>query len=84
VLTTVAFVVLVLACGGFSLAFMSARSHLHDMAVHHEALQEELTFSKNHLHHVEASRCYCCSSPADSNTPGYMCKDTADRCSHCL
>ncbi|WIA18728.1 hypothetical protein OEZ85_003421 [Tetradesmus obliquus] len=54
VVTTVAFVVLVLACGGLSLAFMSARSHLHDMAIHHEALQEELTFNKNHLHHVEA------------------------------
>jgi hypothetical protein len=60
VVTTVAFVVLVLACGGLSLAFMSARSHLHDMAAHHEALQEELTFNKNHLHHVEASD--CCSS----------------------
>jgi hypothetical protein len=61
VVTTVAFVVLVLACGGLSLAFMSARSHLHDMAIHYEALQEELTFNKNHLHHVEASDCcYCC------------------------
>jgi hypothetical protein len=68
VLTTVVFVVLVLACGGLSLTLMSARSHLHDMATHHEALQEELTFNKNHLHHVEASHCYCCSPAADNST----------------
>jgi len=54
VVTQVALVVLLVLSGGLSLMHMSSKSQLRDTLLHHEALQEELTYTKNHLHHVEA------------------------------
>lgn len=53
VVTQVALIVLLVLAGGLSLMHMSSRSQLRDLRIHHEALQEELTYTKNHLHHVE-------------------------------
>jgi hypothetical protein len=47
---------------------LSSRSQVRDLKIHHEALQEELTYTKNHLHHVEVgagnrtAACWSCSS----------------------
>lgn len=51
--TQVALVVLLVLAGGLSLMQLSSRSQVRDLRIHHEALQEELTYTKNHLHHVE-------------------------------
>jgi len=62
VVTQVALVVLLVLSGGLSLLHMSSKSQLRDTLIHHEALQEELTYTKNHLHHVEVRQCSasCC------------------------
>jgi hypothetical protein len=52
-ITQVALVVLLVLSGGLSLMQLSSRSQVRDLKIHHEALQEELTYTKNHLHHVE-------------------------------
>jgi hypothetical protein len=46
-------VMLLVVSGGLSLMQLSSRSHARDLKLHHEALQEELAYTKNHLHHVE-------------------------------
>jgi hypothetical protein len=51
--TQVALVVLLVLAGGLGLMQMSSRSQVRDLKIHHEALQEELTYTNNHLHHVE-------------------------------
>jgi hypothetical protein len=53
VIANVALVVALVLCGGLSLMLVSTRSQLRSMHAHHDALQEELTYSKNHLHQVE-------------------------------
>lgn len=51
--STLAIVVLLVACGGLSLAIVSSRAHVKDVMIHHEALVNELTHTKNHLHQIE-------------------------------
>lgn len=54
-LTTIALVVLVVISGGLSLGFLTAKSQIRDMSLQHESISQELTYTKNHLHHVEVS-----------------------------
>lgn len=42
-----------LLAGGMSLGLMSSRAALRDARLHQEALNEELTHVKNHMHHIE-------------------------------
>lgn len=54
VVTQAALVILLVVCGGLGLMQLSSRAQVRDLKIHHEAVQEELTYTKNHLHHVEA------------------------------
>jgi hypothetical protein len=56
-------VMLLVVSGGLSLMQLSSRSHARDLKLHHEALQEELTYTKNHLHHVEVGTGDTCHMP---------------------
>lgn len=53
VVTQAALVILLVVCGGMGLMQLSSRAQVRDLKIHHEAVQEELTYTKNHLHHVE-------------------------------
>lgn len=64
---------------------LSSRAQVRDLKLHHEAVQEELTYTKNHLHHVEVRRvqsclraaacnpCSCASVPTPPDTDMYVC-----------
>jgi hypothetical protein len=55
-ISSLVLVVALVLCGGLSLMLVSTRTQMRDTRLHHEALQEELTYSKNHVQHVEVSR----------------------------
>eukprot|EP00775_Hariotina_reticulata_P012239 gene12239-12377_t len=53
VLPTLVILVLLVLCGGLGFSLLANRAHMKQMADQLDKLQDELTYNKNHMHHIE-------------------------------